>query len=332
MSDDKDPLKNASDEITKPIIDELSSRLKAPFFGGFIFSWIIINWEKIAILISSKENIYTRIDKIKNIEQLHLPIIGTWHTSTFFIPLISSILITLITPFITLAFKKMQQWANVRIIDTQAELNNRYKITSASEQLKLELKENEISKIKYSTEKLTIKHTEIVEKISVSEGSLIKINAKISDIKKEYEQIVLDVDSIRSVFDGYKKPSDLVDKLTIENEKHKENLIKANETINELDDNLGELKTNSSILKRDINIQASKIIELDSNHEMYKDEIMSSKKFINELIAETEVIIYELKEYTLSTDKTEYISEQIERIHENLKLKQQKINQITSIE
>lgn len=331
MSEDKDPIKEASEEFTKPFVDELSSRLKIPFFGGFIFSWLVINWERIAILISSNENIYTRIDKIKKIKEFNWPVIGDWHTSTFFAPLFYSIIITLLTPFITLGFKKIQKWANIRIIDTQAELNHRYQLSSASEQLKLEEKEKEISDIKYSTAEIIKKHNNLTNDISITNDNLEKINNELIEKKSELKDIQEATTKIKSEFNGYQKISDRVEQLKKENEHHRDNLVKANNIIGEYENKINESTQSTSNLNREINSLRNRLIEIESNYEISKNELINNHKFINELLTDIDIIAHKLKQDSSHEEVIKYLLEQMELWKENLKSKSYKINRVTSI-
>ncbi|HBR4841468.1 TPA: hypothetical protein OT027_004630 [Klebsiella quasipneumoniae] len=332
MSEDKDSIKDVSDELTKPFVDELSSRLKIPFFGGFVFSWLVINWERVAILISSKENIYTRIDKIKKIEEFNWPIIGDWHTSTFFAPLLYSIIITSLTPFITLGFKKIQKWANIRIIDTQVELNHRYQLSSASEQLKLETKEKEISEVKYSTTDIIQKHNNLISIISDTESKLKQANDELSEKQSELENIIEATTKLKSEFEGYKKPSDLVDQIQKVNEHQRDNLIKANKIISEYESNITTLTQSNSNLKREISSLHNRLIEVESNYEVSKNELNSNHVFINEMLTDIEIIIHKLKQESSPDEIIKYLLGQMELWEENLKSKLYKVNQVTSIE
>ncbi|WP_181960955.1 hypothetical protein, partial [Klebsiella pneumoniae] len=84
-------------------------------------------------------------------------------------------------------FKKIQKWANIRIIDTQVELNHRYQLSSASEQLKLETKEKEISEVKYSTTDIIQKHNNLISIISDTESKLKQANDELSEKQSELE-------------------------------------------------------------------------------------------------------------------------------------------------
>jgi hypothetical protein len=52
-------------ELLETLFSTANQRIKSPFFGSFIFSWILINWKPIFYFSFSNEQISV---KIKNIE------------------------------------------------------------------------------------------------------------------------------------------------------------------------------------------------------------------------------------------------------------------------
>lgn len=331
MSEEKDPIKDVGAELTKPLIDELSNKLKLPFFGGFVFSWCVINWERVAILISSKENIYTRIEKIKGIPQIELPIIGDWHTSTFIAPLLYSMLITALTPFMILAYKKLQKWANVRIIDTQAELNHRYQISSASQQLKLEQANNDISKVKYSTDEIVKKHNELTDAYTSSLQKAMELNEKIAEETSVHEQLKTDTANLKTEFDGYKTAQDRVSKLDKLNKHLEGNLINANNSINALELQLMELQQENSNLKVKHSASKNKNTELTANIEIYKDELNVTLKYMNELLLDSEVVVFQLEQASNDDERIATVLYELKQWREMLSVRIDKINNASSI-
>lgn len=331
MAEEKEALKDAGLELTKPLIDELSSKLKLPFIGGFVFSWCIINWERVAILLTSKENIYTRIEKIKQIKELDWPIIGDWHTSTFFAPLLYSMVITAITPFLTLGFKKLQKWANVRIIDTQAELNHRYQVSSAVEVLKLETTNKKISDVKFSTESLEKKHNELEQAYNSSVGKLENIKAKIKSSIEEHESIKAEIQISQSELEGYRDSNDKIKSIEKINEHFKQNLIKANGVIDNYEIINSELTEAGNTLRRDLNTSNNNLTEALENVEIYKNETLSTIKFMNELLEEGDIVIFQLKNMATYDEKALGLLNQLETWQEIIKRKLTQLNHVTSI-
>ncbi len=330
MSDEKDPAKEVVTELTKPVIDELAMKLKLPFFSAFAFSWGVINWEKAVILIFSKENIYSRIDKIKSLPGLEWPIIGDWHTSTFFAPLLYSITITAITPFITLGFKRIQKWANIRIIDTQAELDHRYKSSSATELFKLEQKNKDIAIIKFDTKKLKKDFDKVEGELQTAKANLEIENGKLDGLKIDFANLGAAVSALKREFNGYESAADKVNEYLTENERHKDNLIKANKVINELEGKLQNLTSDYATLKREKNERDLHLTEIETDNELYKEGLNSIKNFMDDISAEIDVVIFKIKENFVN-DSDFYISK-LEAWKFELKSKIKIFEKINSIE
>lgn len=331
MSDEKDLIKDAGAELTKPLMDELSSRLKLPFFGAFIFSWLVINWERVAIILLSKENVYTRIAKIKEIPQIELPVIGNWHSSTFIAPLLYSMLVTAITPFMILAYKKIQKWANKRIIDTQAELDHRYQVSSSLEQLKLEKTRHDVSKVKYATDEIIKKNSSLTESYNISLVKISETEGKLSELELTYEKVKSDTEKLKLEFDGYRASQDKVDQLNKINEHHKENLIKANNNINILEMNLVDLQQEVTNSKRDANTSLNKVTELEANAEIYRSEINTVLKYMDELLSESEVVVYQLENISSNEDVIYTVLHQIKLWQDILKIRIAKLNTVSTM-
>ncbi|MGK3223774.1 hypothetical protein ACCW94_01615 [Enterobacter soli] len=83
-------------------------RVKSPFLGAFVFSWIAFNWPMLAILFFSKKDIESRIDYINsNFE------IGTYLLA----PICTSALIAFLLPQINKLITKIQDKPNSETIE-----------------------------------------------------------------------------------------------------------------------------------------------------------------------------------------------------------------------
>ncbi|WP_338519954.1 hypothetical protein VRC29_11385 [Erwinia aphidicola] len=96
-------LKSTALEIFQPLKENMTARLKAPFFAGFVVSRAFINWERIAIFFASRENIYTRLEKIHRLPQHDWPLVGSTHTNIFWYPLCVSLAVTIAGPVVAYA-------------------------------------------------------------------------------------------------------------------------------------------------------------------------------------------------------------------------------------
>lgn len=112
--------KSTLDEFNAPI----QSRIKNPIIFGFILSWIVLNWDRILILILSKQNIVSTIELIKKLpSERSIGNITIEHATTFIFPLISSIAFVLLSPFISNVIDKIHKGAVVAKIKNNALLN-----------------------------------------------------------------------------------------------------------------------------------------------------------------------------------------------------------------
>lgn len=53
--------------LVASVRDNSEQRINNPFYGAFIFSWIVFNWKAIAIFIFSERSIYLKIDDMTNV-------------------------------------------------------------------------------------------------------------------------------------------------------------------------------------------------------------------------------------------------------------------------
>lgn len=74
------------------IDDAAKSRVNNPFYGAFIFSWLIFNWKIILILLFSKKNIYSVIEDITNHLNANL---------LLYYPLLASLILLILIPIAT---------------------------------------------------------------------------------------------------------------------------------------------------------------------------------------------------------------------------------------
>jgi len=99
-------------------------RIKSPFLGAFVFSWVGFNWQMLAVLFMSKQSIIGRIDYIN----------AHFHISNYLLgPISTTVLICLILPLANKHITKLQKSTNQ---DTN-ELILQSKIDIAEKQVEL---------------------------------------------------------------------------------------------------------------------------------------------------------------------------------------------------
>ncbi|HIF9258711.1 TPA: cell envelope integrity protein TolA [Photobacterium damselae] len=95
-------------EVLESISNNVNSRLTSPFFGAFIVSWGIFNWDKLALLFFGKQSIDSRISAFKkSVEWLSFGHTNVWDTLWW--PLILSCSYLLISPYLHLFIQKLQK-------------------------------------------------------------------------------------------------------------------------------------------------------------------------------------------------------------------------------
>lgn len=80
-------------ELIVSFVDNLKERTKSPFYGSFVFSWLVFNWKPLFILLFSHKDIYTVLGDLKiwsSLErQLYHPLLLA-SIMLFLIPLFNS--------------------------------------------------------------------------------------------------------------------------------------------------------------------------------------------------------------------------------------------------
>lgn len=83
-------------EILKNITETANERLKSPFIASFIFAWLALNWDAIALILAGNGGMEYRINLIKN------DYLNWWH---FIFALGLALFYTLVFPWLTTLFE-----------------------------------------------------------------------------------------------------------------------------------------------------------------------------------------------------------------------------------
>jgi len=90
-------------QIANPFLNFKSAaldRFSNPIFYSFILSWCIFNWDRLAVLILSKQNIVDRISTVKNMPSNSTFIFDLPYANTIIFPIISTAFLVILSPFI----------------------------------------------------------------------------------------------------------------------------------------------------------------------------------------------------------------------------------------
>ncbi|GEM_PF-2312389 len=146
-------------EFLQTLFKSTEDRIKNPFIGTFITSWVIFNWKPILYLIFSDENIRDRITYITTCYS------NVW--CYFLLPLFSAIFYIAILPYVN--------WGFEYLVSFSLEGRNNVSLKSRNENLKMQIKlaQNEIL---FEEEKTTFRerntHNNLVETLQKQVESL----------------------------------------------------------------------------------------------------------------------------------------------------------------
>lgn len=146
-------------EIFNNVIDTTKERLKNPFLGAFILSWIAFNWKGISYFILSDERIADRMETIET------DYVG-WYSGLGY-PLIFAIFYLLGLPIVMLLFDGLSKWALEKRKDHQKDLKiSDYKRLTllAKEEFLLEQEKAGYRDTKTLNAKIELLNTQLQEK------------------------------------------------------------------------------------------------------------------------------------------------------------------------
>lgn len=168
-----------------------SDRLKNPFLSSFLFSWIVINWKPVFVVLFSKLSIEARITAVSNLYG------GVWHLLLF--PLVCAVFYVLGLPYIMLAIDRLSKHSRegrkeVKYLELKKDLESKEII------LKLEYKNEETRAGKRTlqeqfqaneklTKELATKNHKISELVNTARASDIEV-ARLSKLLSIHQRII----------------------------------------------------------------------------------------------------------------------------------------------
>lgn len=238
-------------------------RVKSPFLGAFVFSWIGFNWQMLAILFFSKNNIEERLKFINSN-------FDVWDYLSA--PLCTSALIAFLLPQINKAITKIQDKPNsetieltlsskIRVAELQqsiAEIEARKKLADKKEERYIE---ESISLIKAENKKLH-------ELVLSFEIEVKELQIKLSDSKAEESslkaQLRSEKDSLEQSESARKKLSELNIDLNSTIKELDYERMQASHSILKLEEEIGKLQTDFENLNELKNTLTSQITNLSN--------------------------------------------------------------------
>lgn len=238
-------------------------RVKSPFLGAFVFSWIGFNWQMLAILFFSKNSIEERLKFINSN-------FDVWNYLSA--PLCTSALIAFLLPQINKAITKIQDKPNsetieltlsskIRVAELQqsiAEIEARKKLADKKEERYIE---ESISLIKVDNKRLH----ELVLSLEIE---VKELQVKLSDSKAEESslkaQLRSEKDSLEQSESARKKLSELNIDLNSTIKELDYERMQASHSILKLEEEIGKLQTDFDNLNELKNTLATQITNLSN--------------------------------------------------------------------
>lgn len=253
-------------------------RIKSPFLGAFVFSWVAFNWQAILILIFSDRTIEKRLVSINESYDIGSFLLG---------PICTSILISFLLPQINKLVTRIQDKPNsdtieltlsskIKIAQLQqsiAELEAKKKLADKREEKNIDAN---IDAIKDDNEKLT-------DKVNSYEMEILELKSSLSESKIEENKYRAQMDVAIETRDKLettlKKTSDANTSLNITVRELSEKNKNTETLANSLHDDLAWERNDKKRLEEIISSYQNQIIDLNNKYpSIFKNQI----KNINE--------------------------------------------------
>lgn len=174
----------------KDIIEEIDSRIKSPFFGYFLISFVAINWERLFYLIVDNGPVSARIEYFNN---------GSDLSSLIVCPFILASLYSIVYPWLQLAFMKLARFPtrlkNSLQAESESDLLTQRQALEKSRAKLFESREKElIERARRDAEADEIKDQGVREKLQSEIKSLReKSDAANDELGSDEEAVLIDI-------------------------------------------------------------------------------------------------------------------------------------------
>lgn len=188
------------DDILQSISGNTKTKVEDPFIGAFIGSWIVCNWSHLAVLIWGDGTAAERINALSNYFK-ETNIFG--YNTILVIPLCMALLFLFAFPWISLALKSIQKFANERLHQQaisievgkvkQQEILNRQKLLADPDKKFLEQNvQLDIDRRKEIIEQLRLRSVRRKEKAEAVAAALEAALASAAEAKSRANQAELE--------------------------------------------------------------------------------------------------------------------------------------------
>lgn len=238
IDESKESLLNHGLETLKPLHEAIAARLSNPIFFGFLISWALFNWDRLAILLFSQQNILTRIDLVKKMPS---NIILHWNipnATTIWLPLASTLTLILLSPFINNLIDKVLISAR-----TLKQSHDEYLVRHSYKQKELSV----IARVNYEeateTQRLRLK----AEQESLKAEAFTS-QSNISDLKNTLTSLTESIANSTSINDKLlkdnKELSSRLEALRNESDEYNSSIALLRTTLSELTNETSEINSN----------------------------------------------------------------------------------------
>ncbi|WP_320709292.1 hypothetical protein [Enterobacter sp. 302C9] len=199
-------------ETLKPLQEAIVARFSNPIFFGFIISWALFNWDRLAILFFSKQSIITRIDTVKKMPS---NIILYWdipNATTIWLPLASTLTLILLSPFINNLIDKILVSAR-----TLKQSHDEYLVRHSYKQKELSViarvnyeEATETQRLRLKAEQESLKAEAFTSQSNISDlkNTLSSLSESIANSKTINETLKEENSELAKRIEGLKKESD----------------------------------------------------------------------------------------------------------------------------
>ncbi|RAY66790.1 hypothetical protein DP185_19515 [Enterobacter hormaechei] len=250
----------------KQLKTAISDRFSNPIFFAFLISWSIFNWDRISVLLYSKKNIIDRIAYIKSMPSNSQFIIDLPHATTIWLPLISTIFLVCLSPYISIGLDLIHKTAINKKIENNEALTQA-RLTAKSATIEAEV----IYENKKTSTELEIKAVQD------------EVRARSFAAERNIEDLQSSFDTLSAAIENTQKAND---RLTIENETITQKIESANIHLAKLDNDItnknDELTNLEKSIKNIASINQSNSL-LDASNSLLRDENQKLKTLVHQL-------------------------------------------------
>lgn len=291
---------------TSPLKESFTLRFSNPFFFNFLLTWVLFNWDRILVLLFDNSGIVHRISVVKNMpSSLTLWSISIPYGTSIWLPLISTLLLVLASPFIHNMLDNFHKAPLTNNHITREELNaskfdaqKKSKIAEFelltsidTRALAMEAERQELRARTVEAEKniksLNKNYNDLRSLIEQSQQTHSQLKGGIDNLLSEIEEKTISLENIKNEYSQKKSEfSSIFEKVKL----LKESNLKYIEVINTNEDCLDRLTKVNSL------IETSRLSDNTNSRNLYGSESSELIKHLTEMLNYKDRIIDQIEE------------------------------------